>query len=482
MSNKSTANNKSNIAVQSNIVKEYKYESEKYLFGSNFSELYSKQIRKESTPSWIVEDMIDLLPDSVWHTNTKFLDIYCKSGIFLEVIIDRLMNRVDYSAIDLYEPKDIYKYIIENQVYALCWTKEYADLTRTAINGKVFIEKSIKLLERDRNYITDKEFRTKFREIFGDMKIDVVVANPPYNSDIYIPFVELGHQLAANCSVFITPAKWQAKGGEKNDQFRQNIVPYMSKIVYYPMASDVFNIAEPGGIAYYMIDKTKTYEKEHTIICNNSEFAECKHKSQSKYLYNEIINDIINKTKNISIINKLCTRENSLSFLRQYYLHESYKVSNTTKSDTNDICVMSGNNIKGYCSKKELYTDCNIDKYKVITPVMLSAGVWANIPNYGISPLSKLKNNQVPIGSYPIIAFFDTEDECDNFLSYCNTKLVKFLHYLGVNGTTETADFWRFVPDPGAFDHIFTDDELYKKYNLTKEEINIIESVIKERK
>ena len=43
-------------------------------------------------------------------------------------------------------------------------------------------------------------------------------------------------------------------------------------------------------------------------------------------------------------------------------------------------------------------------------------------------------------------------------------------------------EFWRFVPDPGSFDHIFTDKELYEKYNLTDEEIGIIESVIKERK
>lgn len=41
---------------------------------------------------------------------------------------------------------------------------------------------------------------------------------------------------------------------------------------------------------------------------------------------------------------------------------------------------------------------------------------------------------------------------------------------------------WRFVPVPEAFDHIFTDQELYEKYNLTPEEINIVESVIKECK
>lgn len=43
-------------------------------------------------------------------------------------------------------------------------------------------------------------------------------------------------------------------------------------------------------------------------------------------------------------------------------------------------------------------------------------------------------------------------------------------------------EVWKFVPAPEVFDHIFTDDELYKKYDLTDEEITIIESVIKERK
>ena len=44
-----------------------------------------------------------------------------------------------------------------------------------------------------------------------------------------------------------------------------------------------------------------------------------------------------------------------------------------------------------------------------------------------------------------------------------------------------TPETWRFVPDPGSFDHIFTDGELYEKFGLTQDEINIIESVIKKR-
>lgn len=53
----------------------------------------------------------------------------------------------------------------------------------------------------------------------------------------------------------ITPAKWQAKGGLKNEAFRRDIVPYMSKIVYYPDCTDIFNIDIAGGITYYSIER-----------------------------------------------------------------------------------------------------------------------------------------------------------------------------------------------------------------------------------
>ena len=43
---------------------------------------------------------------------------------------------------------------------------------------------------------------------------------------------------------------------------------------------------------------------------------------------------------------------------------------------------------------------------------------------------------------------------------------------------------FRFVPAPpsGKFDHIYTDTELYKAFNLPQKYIEVIESVIKERK
>lgn len=53
--------------------------------------------------------------------------------------------------------------------------------------------------------------------------------------------------------------------------------------------------------------------------------------------------------------------------------------------------------------------------------------------------------------------------------------------------------YFRFVPSPmvldeqgnrvpGKFDHIYTDEELYKTWNLPQKYIDVIEAVIKERK
>lgn len=54
-------------------------------------------------------------------------------------------------------------------------------------------------------------------------------------------------------------------------------------------------------------------------------------------------------------------------------------------------------------------------------------------------------------------------------------KILRFLDYI-IKGSYKAGG------NKHIFTAIFTDQELYEEYNLTDEEINIIESVIKERK
>ncbi len=145
---------------------------------------------------------------------------------------------------------------------------------------------------------------------------------------------------------------------------------------------------------------------------------------------------------------------------------------------------MQGEKCTGYKSIKQLRTKLNLDKYKCIASIMPGAVAAFDKDNkvLGMFKISIIGPYQVPKGSFPVLYYFDTREECESFISYMARKLTAFLYYIGTCGTTLTKEFFRFVPNPVTFDHIFTDDELYKKYNLTTEEINIIESVIKDRK
>ena len=274
------------------------------------------------------------------------------------------------------------------------------------------------------------------------MKFDVVIGNPPYNNDIYLDFVTLGHTLASKYDCWITPAKWQAKGGQKNEDFRKNIVPYMSTIVYYPNSGDVFNIRNLDGISYYSISKQIYIDKQVKDIdmhIKHSAFNQEWHNSKISYtLHSSIVNGIINK------------------------------------------CI-SKNKMKPEHNSKH--------KYFVVTSLMLSSGggktSFSNFSSDGkllvINPMSIAE--QEANGNYKNLYSSNNKYECESCISYLNTAIIRFILYASCCGNSVTAqETWRFVPAPEAFDHIFTDQELYKKYDLTDEEINIIESVIKERK
>ena len=58
------------------------------------------------------------------------------------------------------------------------------------------------------------------------------------------------------------------------------------------------------------------------------------------------------------------------------------------------------------------------------------------------------------------------------------TKFFRFLVMLKKNTQNGTRGVYQFVPLQD-FSKPWTDEELYKKYNLSKEEIDFIESMIK---
>ena len=276
------------------------------------------------------------------------------------------------------------------------------------------------------------------------MRFDVVIGNPPYNNDLYLDFVTCGHQIANKYGLWITPAKWQAKGGYKNEQFRQNIVPYIKNVVYYPQCKDVFNIFETSGITYYIIDKHNEFNiKTIENRCDTNKY------------YNDTVSRTF-KGGQDSLNNKGQSIINKLGDLQPYLVSE--------------------------------HTDNKQYQYWIngLIPGTITFNDGGTHLIIGIGEARSMDDTEIMHQLHPSYSKLFTSDsmsEVASFLSYVYTKFIRFLIFNSICGlSVVTSDtWWRFVPDPGVFDHIFTDDELYNKYGLTQEEIAIIEGTIAER-
>lgn len=277
------------------------------------------------------------------------------------------------------------------------------------------------------------------------MNLDIIIGNPPYNNDIYLDFVQTGYEALKDdgVMVMITPAKWQAKGGEKNELFREQIVPHMKEIVYYPVCWEVFNDDNSkyakihGGVSIYSIDKEAHCAKVKVM----SDVAKA-------------LND------NADGFNGTLFGESTRSIIRKTHTDSKIRVER----------------IKNKWYRSEIYAVCG---------EVFSWGGFLNKDGQTFVLLEPyMWNGKDDISSDTmIIGQATNESEARSIISFVNTRLVRFLIWISCVGQHCGQDYtWRFVPAPDAFDHIFTDAELYQKYGLTDEEINIIESVIKERK
>ena len=210
----------------------------------------------------------------------------------------------------------------------------------------------------------------------------------------------------------------------------------MSKIVFYLDAGDIFDIRETDGITYYLIGHVKHDNK--TIVNRCTRNINFNNIVERKLLGTDSLNNIGN-----TLVTKLST-------------YKKYKFRN----NGNQKYMVSLVDAMNFPGKRIVDTQ---GKTLMFPPIHI---------------------DEIILGNESCVFSSDSKAECESFISWVETKLVKFLvliNTIGYNGLFDDLHF-KYVPDPGDFDHIFTDQELYDKYGLTQEEINVIESVIKERK
>lgn len=482
------------------------------------------------TPPKLANEILDLLPKEIWKDKSAtFLDPVCKSGVFLREIAKRLSEGLEDEIPDVQKRID---HIFSKQIFGIGITQLTSLLSRRSLycsknanrteklkysvtnvfeneQGNIFFDKTSHTWQNGRcsfcgasqsEYEREEGLEThayqfihnKLNDKVKNMKFDVIIGNPPYQlSDqgdskegarqrggaipIYHLFVQQAKKLQPRFLIMITPSRWFS-GGRGLDAYRQEMLEdgRISHLVDYPVSGECFPGVEiKGGVSYFLWDRDRMGDCEvKTIRGNNT--------STLKRTLLEKGSDIfVRFNESIEILKKvLLKKEKSFSNfvsnqkpfgLRTFFAGEKKGGKNSFKIYTN----------KGYgfVKNKDITQNSDwINQHKIY--ISMAYGAGEDFPHQIINKPFYGEPGTCCTETYLVIGPFESKKIAENVISYIKTKFFRFLVMLRKNTQHASKGVYAFVPAQD-FSESWTDEKLYKKYKLTKEEIEFIESMIR---
>jgi site-specific DNA-methyltransferase (adenine-specific) len=472
------------------------------------------------TPPSLVNQILDLLPVDLWsNPDAKFLDPVCKSGVFLREIAKRLIVGLEPVFPDLQERANhIYKYQIfglaiteltgllsrrsvycskvANGRYSVC--SGFEDEQGNIVYGRVehdwrggkcgFCGASQEVYERGdalESYAYQFIHSDDPSCFFKNMKFDVIVGNPPYQlSDggaqasakpLYHKFIEQAKKLNPRYLSMIVPSRWFS-GGKGLDDFREEMLSdkRLTKVVDYFDSNECFpGVDISGGVCYFLWERDREKTCEITTIRSGE-------KSTMERPLLEIDNDsFIRFNEAISIYRKIKSLKEErfnkhISSRKPFGITTNAKGNKQNGEDTIKIFSFPENGfIKRNLVKQN---ESWINEYKVY--ISYAYGERGAFPYLVIGKPFLGEPNTCCTETYLVIRPFDSLQKCENVISYMRTRFFRFLVLLKKNTQHATSKVYSLVPIQD-FNESWTDEKLYKKYELTAEEIAFIESMVR---
>lgn len=456
-----------------------------------------KEFGEVFTPEWLANNMIDLIPqDCLENENSTYLEPCCGSGIFLQLLLERIMKSLENKI-----PNEIERvnHIITNQLYGVELQEKNYILTLANMCNMVR-----KIYQKNNVNFDEDKFLTVIKshlhngdaltfDYWDKTDFTTIITNPPYQLQVneqgkglgaiplYNKFVEHAIKLNPRYLIMIIPARWFSGGVGLND-FRKkmlsdtrikNIVDFIDSKICFP------NVDINGGICYFLRDN------KYNGLCEFSSVTKDGVQKTTRKL-NEF-NILIRRNEALSIVHKVVSKSNSFlskdggcSPQTPFGFLSTFK--GTEDKVLPDDCEILSSSGWGYVEKNKIQKGKNfINKFKVLISKLSCEHAGNPDRNSMYRVLSRmeiLKPNQICNQSYLIICPTDTYQETENIYTYLRTKFVRFLILQTLSGMNISTNNFQFVPWLD-FSKSWTDKELYEKYNLNQKEIDFIEKTIK---
>ncbi len=466
------------------------------------------------TPPELANKMLDLLPQELFQNpNTTFLDPFTKSGVFLREIVKRLDRGLEKLIPDRQKRID---HILQKQVFGIAITELTSLLSRRSVycskdaSGKYSISKfptsSGNILYKNIKHtwfngkckycgasqaVYDRgseaeQYAYMFihtdnpKQYFPNMKFDVIVGNPPYQlndgggtgssaTSLYHMFFEQALKLSPKYLSMIIPSRWYS-GGKGLDEFRDKMLKdkRFSHLIDYFDSTECFpGVDLSGGVCYFL------WEKEYSGLCEITSIRHEKRTVLKRPLLELGCDSFVRFNEAVSILKK--TRVNGFVSLEDR-ISARKPFGDIKPMNKGDVMVYAYPN-NGYIQRSQVLQNKEwIDKYKVM--IAKAYGERGDFPYLVLGKPFVGGPDTCCTETYLVLDEFNSEKEAMSLESYVKTKFFRFLVLLKKNTQNAARGVYSFVPLQD-FSHPWTDEMLYKKYDLKEDEIAFIESMIR---
>lgn len=478
---------------------------------------------------------------NIWADSTvTFLDPFTKSGVFLREITKRLIAGLEAAIPDLQERVD---HILTKQVFGIGITQMTALLARRSLycskhatgehsvaksfthdDGNIWFERtehtwvggkcefcgaSEGSLGRGEGleshayaFIHTKDIKARMAELFGGkMQFDVIIGNPPYQLDdgghgtsaapIYQKFVEQAKTLEPRFLTMVIPSRWFS-GGKGLDDFREAMLKddRLRSIDDFLSAADVFpGVGLKGGVCYFL------WDRENRGPCSvTTRFKDWPDSTATRPLLEPGADVFIRFNEGLSILKKVMDHESGncdllslpdgrrfdqmVSSRKPFGLDTTFK--GKVKRSSDDDLLIYQNGGTGYVTRNSITAGNRyIDKWKIFTGrAAPGTGNRDTYPHRIISTPFLGEPGSISSETYLCIGPFESKAEAESALAYLTCRLTRLLILLHKPSQDTTRKVYTFVPKQN-WDRVWTDEDLYKLYGLTDEEIGFIEKIVR---